>query len=534
MSTMGQSPARPPAHPSAAPDIRRPPRDTRRRLRRPGEPASRLPRKRRPRRLRPGRRPGPDRPPGPSRRPPSHRLRAQGRRSDQGPRREALGQPGDRDRPCGAASRRAPGGPASPRPAARLRLGLRQRAVRLRLEPGPARDHPQDRQGAAALLRRRRVGRLHPGRRRGPGARAGPCRRPEDAAPGRSPAPPSDRPLPPAHRRPVLPHRALDRATPASATGARSPATTSPRCTARTRPAGSPTPPIRRRSSPGRSAGAGTTRATRQSTATPPRTAPGSTRPRRTRRTGPPRTRAAQVYLKPSGTGTSSRTSPTGPRRRRPRCPRTGCSSWSSTTATTEPCRRPRSRDQPWPVRPDPFSTHRAGFEIRTYRRVQRFLFFNNFPAEATAGADCLVRSLDLAYSDQQAPADPRNPIYTFLASVTQTGYRQDGAGLGQPVACRRSSSSTASRRSGQQVLTLDPGSQANLPEGLDGSSFRWADLDGEGLSGHPEPTPAAAGTTSGTSAPATSSRSRTARSVARASFGPLRDRRRACRRAPT
>jgi RHS repeat-associated protein len=139
--------------------------------------------------------------------------------------------------------------------------------------------------------------------------------------------------------------------------------------------------------------------------------------------------------------------------------------------------------DRPWQPRPDPFSSYRPGFEVRSYRRVQRFLFFNNFPDEPTAGADCLVRSLDLTYSDQQAPTDPRNPSYTFLVSVTETAYRQDASGLtvssmppleydyNQPLI-------------GQQVLTLDPDSQAGLPEGLDGSRFRWTDLDGEGLPG--------------------------------------------------
>src|SRR5256885_9648790 len=38
----------------------------------------------------------------------------------------------------------------------------------------------------------------------------------------------------------------------------------------------------------------------------------------------------------------------------------------------------------------------------------------------SSAGADCLVRSLDLVYSDQVAPADPRNPVYTFLVSAAQ------------------------------------------------------------------------------------------------------------------
>ena len=42
--------------------------------------------------------------------------------------------------------------------------------------------------------------------------------------------------------------------------------------------------------------------------------------------------------------------------------------------------------DGPWPVRPDPFSTYRPGFEVRSYRRVQRFLFFNNFRGRAYGG----------------------------------------------------------------------------------------------------------------------------------------------------
>jgi len=79
-----------------------------------------------------------------------------------------------------------------------------------------------------------------------------------------------------------------------------------------------------------------------------------------------------------------------------------------------------------WLLRPDPFSTYRAGFEIRTYRRVQRLLFFNNFPKEDGVGADCLVRSLDLVYSDQQTPADPHNPIYTLLVSATESGHRKN------------------------------------------------------------------------------------------------------------
>ena len=36
-----------------------------------------------------------------------------------------------------------------------------------------------------------------------------------------------------------------------------------------------------------------------------------------------------------------------------------------------------------WPVRNDPFSSYRAGFEVRTYRLCQRVLMFHHFPDEA-------------------------------------------------------------------------------------------------------------------------------------------------------
>ncbi|HEY6315369.1 MAG TPA: SpvB/TcaC N-terminal domain-containing protein [Streptosporangiaceae bacterium] len=137
--------------------------------------------------------------------------------------------------------------------------------------------------------------------------------------------------------------------------------------------------------------------------------------------------------------------------------------------------------DQPWPLRPDPFSSYRAGFEVRTYRRVQRILFFNNFPNEPTAGPDCLARSLDFVYSDQQAPADPRNPVYTFLVSMTNTGYRPD---THAPVTMPPLEFEYSRPQLNPAILTMDRDSLGNLPEGVDGSVFRWADLDGEGLSG--------------------------------------------------
>lgn len=139
--------------------------------------------------------------------------------------------------------------------------------------------------------------------------------------------------------------------------------------------------------------------------------------------------------------------------------------------------------DREWPVRPDPFSTYRAGFEVRTYRRCERVLVFHHFPAEAGVGADCLVRATEFAYSDETAPNDPRNPIYTFLQSITLSGFRRRAAGYLRrampPMEFEYSQSRLQS-----DVLTLDEESAANLPEGLDGSRYLWADLDGEGLWG--------------------------------------------------
>jgi hypothetical protein len=82
-----------------------------------------------------------------------------------------------------------------------------------------------------------------------------------------------------------------------------------------------------------------------------------------------------------------------------------------------------------WDPRNDPFSTYRATFEVRTYRLCQRVLLFHHFPDEPAVGRDCLVRSTDFTYSYEETPADPRNPIYSFLLAVTQAGYKRQGDG---------------------------------------------------------------------------------------------------------
>ena len=48
----------------------------------------------------------------------------------------------------------------------------------------------------------------------------------------------------------------------------------------------------------------------------------------------------------------------------------------------------------PWSARADPFSSYRAGFEVRTYRVCRRVLMFHHFPDEAGVERNCLVRSI--------------------------------------------------------------------------------------------------------------------------------------------
>jgi hypothetical protein len=137
----------------------------------------------------------------------------------------------------------------------------------------------------------------------------------------------------------------------------------------------------------------------------------------------------------------------------------------------------------PWKLRPDPFSSYRSGFEIRTTRLCQRVLMFHHFPGEAGVDRDCLVRSTDLTYSGEVDPTDVRNPVYSFLKAITQTFYRRSDAGYSKRGLPPVEFDYTEPIVQGA-VEEVDPESLENLPFGLDGSAYRWTDLHGEGIPG--------------------------------------------------
>ena len=142
-----------------------------------------------------------------------------------------------------------------------------------------------------------------------------------------------------------------------------------------------------------------------------------------------------------------------------------------------------------WSLRNDPFSSYRSGFEVRTYRLCQRVLMFHHFTDEAEVGKNCLVRSTDFSYSSETNPENVQNPIFTFLLSASQTGYKRNGTNgyltkSLPPVEFEYSPVLTPDELLKQPIRTVDQESLENLPYGLDGSNYQWVDLDGEGLSG--------------------------------------------------
>jgi RHS repeat-associated protein len=152
----------------------------------------------------------------------------------------------------------------------------------------------------------------------------------------------------------------------------------------------------------------------------------------------------------------------------------------------------PRRR---WSVRPDAFSSHRSGFEIRTYRRCHRVLMFHRF---AELGDEpCLVRSTDFDYSD----LDYSKPVAieaelahqgstrfaSFICRMTQSGFVRD-AGATPPRYLKKSYPPVEIEYSKAEIhdviKQLDRDSVENLPAGFFGAHYRWVDLEGEGVSG--------------------------------------------------
>ena len=139
---------------------------------------------------------------------------------------------------------------------------------------------------------------------------------------------------------------------------------------------------------------------------------------------------------------------------------------------------------RPWDVRPDPYSTYRAGFEIRTYRRCSRILMFHHFPEEKEIGHEYLVSSLDLTYQANSEEGAKNMYIASLLTSAIRCGYIKDDSGkyLCQSLPPLEFEYSRAEMS--REVKDVECDSLENLPLGVDGASYQWLDLNSEGLPG--------------------------------------------------
>jgi len=139
-------------------------------------------------------------------------------------------------------------------------------------------------------------------------------------------------------------------------------------------------------------------------------------------------------------------------------------------------------------LRADPFSSHRAGFEERTYRLCKRVLMFHHFVDEL-GEADTLVRTTEFEYDEYSLTQlkQAHQPGYTTLRSVTHRAYERN-TDLGNSPYEFRNLPPVTYRYSqpviDQTVRSIAAEQLMNLPIGTQGPGYQWIDLDGEGLSG--------------------------------------------------
>jgi RHS repeat-associated protein len=156
-----------------------------------------------------------------------------------------------------------------------------------------------------------------------------------------------------------------------------------------------------------------------------------------------------------------------------------------------------------WLVRPDPFSTYRASFEVRSYRRCRRVLMFHKF--QELGAEPYLVKATEFEYADldYKKPFTVENELShkgstrtaSFIRSVRQSGYEADSPqvitqknGVNYVTYLKKSLPEVDFDYSqaliDETVREVDSTSLENLPYGVDGSNYQWVDLDGEGVSG--------------------------------------------------
>ena len=127
-----------------------------------------------------------------------------------------------------------------------------------------------------------------------------------------------------------------------------------------------------------------------------------------------------------------------------------------------------------WPVRSDPFSTYRGGFEVRTYRLCRRVLAFHKF--DELGAQPVLTQSIDLTFDGSATQSK--------LLSLASVGYiAQNGGGYSRkslpPVSFTYAASTVV-----DTLTAIDIDSSENAPSALADAGQFWLDLYREALPG--------------------------------------------------
>jgi len=127
--------------------------------------------------------------------------------------------------------------------------------------------------------------------------------------------------------------------------------------------------------------------------------------------------------------------------------------------------------DLGWPVRADPFSSARAGFEVRTRRLCRRVLVFHRFEQLDAGAAPVLVRALELGYRE--------DPFASLLVSARLVGYGAEGSITLPPRTFMYSD-----RKVGATARTIDAANNGALDLSLPRIDAELFDLHGDGFAG--------------------------------------------------
>lgn len=139
-----------------------------------------------------------------------------------------------------------------------------------------------------------------------------------------------------------------------------------------------------------------------------------------------------------------------------------------------------------WKCRPDAFSSFTSGFEIRTNRRCQNILLFNNFKKEL--GAYALVKRLSLDYTNNFKYQDINVIGPSLLQNVKLIGYRRVGKLATDKYLSKEVPPITFSFSKLETPNTIDfqtfKVKNGQMPNTLDQNGFSPVDLHKEGISG--------------------------------------------------